>query len=460
MPEIGPIAIFVIGVATVIGMIVVLRLNAFLALISAALVVSLLAPGEPAEKVSRVAEAFGSTVGSVGIVIALAAIIGKAMMDSGAADRVVRMFVGGLGERRGAQALMGSSFALAVPVFFDTVFFLLVPLARSMYRRTKRNYLKYLMAVSAGAAVTHTLVPPTPGPLAVAGLLAVDVGMMILVGLLVAVPSVIAGMLFAGWLDARMPVPLRPGASGIPEEEAGLEVEPPGLLWALLPIALPIALIAANTVVSAMARAEAAGIWAQLAPYTAVLGNANFALLIAAALALWVYSTQRRAGKEQMASAVEQALMSAGVIILITAAGGAFGAMLRAAEIGPALEGLFLTEAGTSGLALLAVAFGLASLLKIAQGSSTVAMITASGIVVAMIDAPGALAFHPVYLATAIASGSLVGSWMNDSGFWLYTKMGGLTETEALKSWTPLLAILGLVGMATTTLLAVVLPLV
>jgi GntP family gluconate:H+ symporter len=455
-----PILILLVGLVTVVGLIVALRLNAFLALITAAVVVSLLSPGETATRISRVAEAFGATVGSIGIVIALAAIVGKAMMDSGAADRIVRAFLSLLGVERGAMALAASGFVLAVPVFFDTVFFLLVPLARSMYGRTGRHYLRYLMAVAAGAAVTHTLVPPTPGPLVIAGNLGVDVGMMVMVGALVALPSAVAGLLFAGWLDRRMPVSLRTSASGIPEPEP-VPARLPGLLPSLVPILLPVLMISANTVVSTLAKGSGPGsAWVGAAPYAAVLGNPNLALLLSAAAALGVYSVQRRPGRGELAEAVEEALKSAGVIILITAAGGAFGAMLKAAQIGPAIEGMFSASARGSGMVLLFLAFGMASLLKIAQGSSTVAMITTSGMISAMLVGAGALSFHPVYLATAIASGSLVGSWMNDSGFWIYTKMGGLTEVEALKSWTPLLAILGLTGMMTTLLLALFLPLV
>ena len=461
MPELHPIAILIFGMLAVVGMIVVLRLNAFLALTVAAMIVSMLSPGETAVKISRVAEAFGSTAGSIGIVIALAAIIGKAMLDSGAADRVVRMFLSWLGEERSPAALMASGFVLAVPVFFDTVFYLLLPLARSMYRRTGRHYLKYIMVVSAGAAITHTLVPPTPGPLIIAGNLGVDLGLMIGVGLLVALPSTVVGFAFSGWLDRRMPVALRTEAAGIPEVEPVEDLPLPGLLPSLLPILLPVLLIATNTVVSTLAGAEeSAGMWSAAAPYVSVLGNANLALLISAAIALWVYHRWRRPTPTELASSVEEALMSAGVIILITAAGGAFGAMLRAAEIGPAISGMFPAEAGVPGMILLGLAFGIASLLKIAQGSSTVAMITASAMIAAMISSPSELGFHAVYLATAIASGSLVGSWMNDSGFWIYTKMGGLSETEALRSWTPLLALLGFAGMATTVILALVMPLV
>ena len=171
----SPVLILIIGMAVVIGAIALLRLNAFVALIAAAIVVSLLAPGEAATKITRIAEGFGRTAGSIGIVIALAAIIGKAMMDSGAADRIVNAFLSVLGEKRGGAALGATGFVLSIPVFFDTVFYLLVPLARSMYARTARHYLKYLMAIAGGAAATHTLVPPTPGPLAVANALGVEV---------------------------------------------------------------------------------------------------------------------------------------------------------------------------------------------------------------------------------------------------------------------------------------------
>ncbi|MCA9112064.1 MAG: gluconate permease, partial [Planctomycetaceae bacterium] len=155
-------------------MIMVLRINAFIALITAAIVVSLMAPGETGEKISRVAEGFGTAAGNIGIVIALAAVIGECMMASGAADRIVQFFIRVLGEKRAPWALMLSGFVLAVPVFFDTVFYLLVPLARSLYKKTGKNYLLSLLAIACGGAITHTLVPPTPGPLLMADNLGID----------------------------------------------------------------------------------------------------------------------------------------------------------------------------------------------------------------------------------------------------------------------------------------------
>ena len=460
-----PTLILLIGIVTILAGIVVLRLNAFLALIIAAIVVSLLAPGEAAVKIARVAEGFGRTAGTVGIVIALAAIIGKAMMDSGAADRIVNGFLALLGEKRGATALCSTGYILSIPVFFDTVFFLLVPLARSMYGRTNRNYLKYLLAIAAGAGATHTLVPPTPGPLAIAGTLGVDLGTMVLVGAVVALPAAAAGLLFAGWVDRRMPVlPPAPAASGVSAAEVAPTAPLPGLIPSLLPILLPVLLISSHTVVASMTARPGVHVamWSALEPYTAISGNPNLALLVGTGIALWVYARQRRASRADIAEMVETSITSAGVMILIIAASGGFGVALQATGIGSVIERTFVGQAAASGigsgLVFLFLGFGVASLIKLAQGSSTVAMITTAAMLAAMLPASG-LPFHTVYVATAIASGSLVGTWMNDSGFWLFSKMGGVTEIETLKSWTPVLGIVGVTAMVTTLALALLVPL-
>ncbi|MGB3542871.1 GntP family permease [Rubrivirga sp.] len=442
----SPLLILAIGMATVLGLIVLGRVHAFLALLAAALVVSVLSL-PVAEAVGAVAEAFGNTAASIGIVIAFAAVIGKAMTDSGSADRIVQAFAGDH-DGRVAPALTASGAVLSVPVFFDTVFYLLVPLARSAARATGRGYLKYLLAVAGGAVVTHALVPPTPGPLVTAAELGVDLGTMMAVGLVIAVPSTAAVLLFARWADRQMPLALPD-----PEETDGVPLEDvpttfPSLGAALLPIVVPVVLITSATLASALEVD---------APWLAAVGNPNLALGLATVAALVVYVRQRRPSREMVSAAVEEALMSAGVIILITAAGGAFGAMLRAAGVGDVLAAW--AQGGAGGFMLLLLAFGTASLLKIAQGSSTVAMITTVGLVGGVV-AGADLPFHAVYLATSIASGSLVGSWMNDSGFWIFAKMGGLGEVETLKTWTPLLAVVGTVAFVTTLLLAALVPLV
>jgi len=481
--------------AVVLGGIVALRVNAFLSLLAAALVVSFMAGGGVAvDPVARVADAFASTAGAIGIVIALAAVIGEALMRSGAADRIVRSALALLGEKRAATAMMSSGFVLSVPVFFDTAFYLLVPLARSLFRTTGRHYLKYLLAIGCGAVATHALVPPTPGPLFVANVFDVNLGVMILVGVIVALPAALVGLAFSVYMDRRMP--LTPGGQPAREQaplegaETVDESRLPGLVLSLTPILLPILLITGNAIVKTLAHRqliaadpaarllrgsqlttailEAAADGGGLAAafrWTNVLGNPNLALFLAAIVALVLLWSRRQYLTLPIPQLVEAALMSGGVIILITAAGGAFGGMLREAGLGDAIQGLAESQVAgrgstslLAGLPLLLLAFALASLLKFAQGSSTTAMIVTSGMIVAMVD-PANLAFNPVYLALAIGAGSLVGVWMNDSGFWIFAKMGGLTETQTLKAWSPLVAIVGAVAFVVAVLLAWLVPL-
>ena len=459
----NPLVILAIGVAVVIGMIVVLRINAFLALITAAMVVSLLGPGELSDKISRVAVEFGATAGKIGVVIALAAVIGRCLIDSGAADRIVRMFLRLLGEKRCAVSLMSSGFVLSIPVFFDTVFYLLLPLARSMHRRTSKSYLLLILAMGAGASITHSLVPPTPGPLLIAAELGIDLGMMISVGLLVAISTAVVIMFFVGWLARRIDIPMRPLASGMPEPEPLADDKLPGLLWSLMPIILPVLLISANTVAKTITDRPDAGAAAKKAmEITSIIGNPNLAMLLAAAVAIIVLWQQRRPGKDELAKIIEDSLMSGGVIILITSAGGAFGKMLEAAQIGPAITKIVVGEAAgqISGMSMLFIAFFVAFLIKFAQGSSTVSMITTSGMLAPLIASKDVLGYHPVYIATAIGFGAQCGNWMNDSGFWIFAKMSGLTEVETLKTWTVTVSTLAIIGFLFSLLFANILPLV
>ena len=460
----GPLAILAVGVAIVLGMILVLRLNAFFALITAALAVSLLAPGDLAIKAVRVADAFGVTAGKIGISIAMAAVIGSAMTASGAADRIVAAILRAFGQKRAPMALATSGFVLSVPVFFDTVFYLLCPLARSTYRRTGVHYLRYLLALGAGGTATHTLVPPTPGPLAAAENLQVDIGLMMLIGAAVGVPSTIAGLAFAAWVDRRLPLAAPPTfdeQDQLPHEHAVL----PGLLLSLLPILLPVGLIAGHAIAM---QADPAGFADGQLAWLAVAGNPNIALMLSAAVALLTYVLRRRPSRNDVTKMVEESLLSAGVIILITAAGGAFGAMLKDANVGDAVQAIFADKQGAAGIALLLLAFATASMMKLSQGSTTVAMITASGMIYAMISevqTDGSvhyleLGYHRAYLASAVGCGAMVAAWMNDSGFWVFCRMGGLSESEGLRTWTPITSIMGFAGLAGTIVMAQLWPLV
>ena len=459
MGQLDPLVILGLGVFSIIFLIAALRLNAFIALILSAILVSLLTPGVFSEKISRVATAFGTTAGGIGIVIALAVVIGKCMMDSGAADRIVRGFLSLLGEKRCSWALMSSGFVLSIPVFFDTVFYLLVPLARSTCRRTGGNYLKYATAIVAGGVITHSLVPPTPGPLVMADQFHIDLGVMILVGSLIGIPCALVGLAYSVWIDRRMNIAMRPLGGGMEEAEPLEDHLLPGLAISLLPIFLPVLLVSANTIVSAVAERPTATAWPrQIAQVTGVIGNVNFAMLLSAIVAMWMLKSKRRLTNTQLGKVVEASLMSGGMIILITAAGGAFGAMLKEAQIGDRIQAL-LTGGGArqaGGIMFLLLGALIACIIKIAQGSGTVAMITASAMVAAMIPSAESLGFPPVLLATAIGGASMMGSWMNDSGFWIFVKMSGLTEAEGLKCWTPLLALVGFTSVVISFILAVV----
>lgn len=458
-----PYLIVIIGILAVLGLIIFLRINAFIALISAALLVSFLAPGPINEKVSRVAAAFGENAGKIGLVIGFAAVIGEAMMLSGAADRIVHAFLRLLGAQRASLALMSSGFVLSVPVFFDTVFYLLVPLAKSLYRTTRRNYLLYVCAIAAGGAITHTMVPPTPGPLAMAASLNVSVGLMMVVGLLVAAPAAAVALAVAGLMDryvtiGRLPVFSDDDTADEVIAQRHAEIMRVPLIEALLPVLLPVLLISGDTVVGALKPAEGPSIWATLKPWTEMVGNPSLALLVSMVISMITWVRLKRPKSSEFTVSVENALLSAGLVILITAAGGAFGAMLKATNVAATIQSSF-DQTGATGFIALLLAFCLAAILKVAQGSSTTAMITVSAMMAAMELTQEKLGFNPVYLATAIGSGSLIGSWMNDSGFWIFSRMSGLTEAEALKTWTPILLVLGIVSLIMTLLLSVVLPL-
>lgn len=445
--------ILLLSMVTVIVLIVWLRVHAFLALLAGGLLVGILSPVIPLDTVApSVAGHLGRVAGSIAIVIALASIIGECLLESGAAERISRQFLKLAGEKRGHVALWGSGYVLSVPVFFDTVFYLLVPLARAMAARTGMAYALYVSAVCVGAASTHVFVPPTPGPLAVGAALNVDLGLLILVGLMVALPASFVALTFCVMMEKRHPLELRSvigvSAGELHAMAARPDSELPGFLTALTPIALPVILIASRTAIDAYWPTSA------LVSITHMVGDPNVALLLSAVFALWMVAKRAGLTLDQVQERTEKGLLSAGTIILITAAGGAYGGMLNQAQIGASLQSF----SASWGLPVLWLAFLLASILKIAQGSSTVAMITAAS-VLQPLYAAGTNLPHPVYAVMAIGGGSLVVSWMNDSGFWVVGRMGGFTEKETFRIWTIPAAIVGVTGFAMALLLNTVLPL-
>lgn len=465
-----PFLLLLIGMAVVVGGILLLRLHAFLALLLGALVVALLTPHNAllqfalAKKLSaaaaqqlaaqlfvdRVADGFGKTVGQIGIVIAMASIIGECMLRSGAADRIVRAALKLLGEKRAPQAFLSSGYLLGIPVFFDTVFYLMVPLVKATRLRTGRNYLLYVLAVVAGATMTHSLVPPTPGPLFIANQFNVNLATMIIAGCIVGAFTASAGFLYSLWANRRMEVPLRESDESLRQLAAVAardETQLPSLWVSLLPILLPVVLITLNATLGVSSGRH------RLLQVLGVLGDKNISLILGAVIALLVL--WRATSAKQVEESVKTALADAGVIILITSAGGAFGTVLQQTNIGAFIERL----ASGYQAAILPLAFALTALIRTAQGSATVAMLTAAGAFSGIATAQQ-LGFHPVYLALVIGCGSKLIMWMNDSGFWVITKMSGMTEKEALKALVPLNVVMGVLGLLITMLGARLFPLI
>ena len=498
-----PLIILLIGMAVVIGGVLWLRLHAFVALIVGALVVGVLAtPGAIEQSVmndkriekdirkqatnrlgqdnpnltnlvqelhktqakhtaaqsvsSRVTGAFGKACGSLGILIAMAAIIGKCLLESGGAERIIRSALGLLGEKRAPLAFTGSGFLLGTPVFFDTVFYLMIPLGKALAMRFRENYGLYIMTIVAGATMAHSLVPPTPGPLFVAVQLDVDLGLMILMGLVVGSVACATGYVYAKFVNGhdKWRVPLRDSAD-LPlaklEEIAQRDNKSlPPLGLSLLPVLLPIVLIAGNTMHQKLIADPPAG----LASFLSLVGDKNIALIISAAVALGLLAMQKRGDKQALFDSVQSALASGGVVILLTAAGASFGTLLQQTNIAASIREL-AEQYKITGLMVLPLAFFVTAVVRTAQGSATVSMITSVGIFAGM---AATLPFHPGYLAMAIGCGSKPFPWMNDSGFWVINRMSGMTIGETIRSVSFLMTVMAIDGVVAVMLLAWLFP--
>lgn len=479
--------IVLLAVVVVLGGILVLRQHAFLVLLVASLLVASLTSQSSIDGFAdrqieagkmtqadarmwvdqsaarRLTIAFGEMAAKIGILIALASVIGTCLAESGAAAVIVRRMLAMTGTRRAPEALAASSFVLGIPVFFDTVFYLMIPLARALRRQTGKDYVLYICAIIAGGSIAHSLVPPTPGPLLVAGLFDIPVGTMMLAGGVVGGCTSILSMLVARLINRCVDVPLRPvtelEAEMVehfdPRDESNVllssaTTNEPSLLESLLPIAIPILLIAAGSVTTYWVGSNAVprSGWTDLLTN---LGDKNIAIGMGAALSLFLVRYCADASRKSL---VNRSLASAGSIILITCAGGAFGAMLNQAGIGAAVGVLVQDVPGTM---LLPVAFFVTAAIRTLQGSATVAMITSAGILQGIAESQ-TLPFHPVYLALAIGVGSKPISWMNDSGFWVITRISGMTDAEGLRVVTPMLTAMGFCGLAVTMLLATIYP--
>lgn len=251
-----PVSIFAIGVILIVFLLVKLQLPAFFGLLISTYIIGLIAPEVPLDDVvSTIGTEFGTVVGDIGILIFMAAIIGKTLTESGAAERIVRGLMSTASQNRPEVALLGSSYVLSVPVWFDNVFYLLGPIARAMRVRTGNNLTLYICALAAGGVATHSFVPPTPGPIAVASELGVDLAIAIPIGAVIALTgSLSGGLIYSRWLNQQLDIPVR-DVMGTTQEDLEAVVDTPteklpGIFEASLPVILAIVLITGQAILA------------------------------------------------------------------------------------------------------------------------------------------------------------------------------------------------------------------
>jgi Gnt-I system low-affinity gluconate transporter len=436
------IAIFA-GIAVLLILILKFRIQAFIALLISSILVGIIAGMEPASIVKTIQTGMGNTLGFVAVVVGLGAMFGAILEHSGGAEAVASFLLKRTGDKGASWALMLTGFIIAIPVFFDVAFIILVPLIYSLQRKSGKSLLLYGIPLLAGLAITHAFIPPTPGPVAVADILNADLGWVIVFGAIAGIPTaIISGPLFARYISKRIHV-VAPELFETPEE--GLPKPSVGMIAAI--IGLPIVLIVLNTVLNS----PMADGWVSetVKEWMKMTGHPFTALILANIIAWYLLGIRRRTSKEKLLKITTKSMGPAGIIILLTGAGGVFKEMLIATGTGDMMAKYF----SELGLSTLLFAFVVAALVRILQGSATVAMITAAGVTAPLLlGTTGDI--EKALLVIAIASGASIMSHVNDSGFWLVSKYLGLTEKQTFKSWTMMTTILALVGISTVWLIS------
>jgi Gnt-I system low-affinity gluconate transporter len=427
------------GVALLLLLVIALRLHAFVALLVVSFGVALVAGIPPGDILSTIEDGMGGTLGYIAIVVGLGAMFGEMLRITGGAEQIANRLISGFGESRAQWALALTGFIVAIPVFFDVGLIILIPLVYTIAQRAGRSLLYYAIPLIAGLAATHSFVPPTPGPVAAAGILGADLGWVILFGLLAGIPAVIlGGILFGGYIGGKIDV-------GVPEymmldeselqSAEGKQTPPFGLT--ILTILLPLFLILISTVSGVVLPENGSA-----AQVLSIIGDPFVALTLAVLMSFYVLGVRHGYSLGEVQGVATKALEPVGLIILVTGAGGVFGEVLVQSGMDSALQGLL--EA--TNMSVIVLGFLAAVLVRVSLGSATVSLVTAASIVAPVVESGDFSAPLLGALVIAIASGATVLSHVNDSGFWLVSRYLGIDEKDTLRSWTVMETILGVVG--------------
>jgi gluconate:H+ symporter, GntP family len=416
-----------IGIALMIFLMVKTKIHAFLALIIAAATTGIIGGMAPDKVLASISGGFGGTLGSIGIIIGFGVMMGELFEVSGAAKRMAQVFIKLLGKKREELALAITGFMVSIPIFCDSGFIVLSPIAKSISRTTKKSVISLGVSLAIGLVITHSLVPPTPGPVGVAGIFQVSVGSVLLFGIIVAIPMTIAGIAYAKYIGNKLyRIPSEDGEtyeiyddkekpqltySDTNFDEEGL----PSAFMSFAPILVPIILILGNTVSAQM------GVTGPVVDAIKFLGSPVIAVAIGLVIA--IYGLTGNKSRKEVISTMENGIKTAGVIMLVTGGGGALGMIIRDSGAGQYLAELI---AQTPMPAVL-LPFIVSSLVRLIQGSGTVAMTTAASVTAPMM---ATLGVNPILGVLACCIGSLLFSHFNDSYFWVVNRTLGVTEAK------------------------------
>ena len=443
------VLIVVTGVTLLLLMVLKFRLNAFISLLITSIVVGIMA-GMPLDKISQsIQDGMGSTLGFVATVVGLGAIFGQMLESSGGARSLANYLLKKFGTDKASWALMLTGFIVGIPIFLDVGFIILIPIVYALTKDTKRSVLYYAIPLLAGLAVTHTMVPPTPGPTAVGEILGVDLGWVVMMGLLVGLPTaVIAGPLFGRFIAKQIyvPVPEIFQDMGNTTETEQKNLPSFGVIAVL--IMTPLLLILISTFIKL--GVDKGGLENTLFTRVLIFVGHPFTALIIATLMSILLCMKRNLSRQVILDLSTKALGPAGIIILVTGAGGVLKQILVDSGIGKMLAESLID----SSIPIIVLAWVLSSLVRITQGSATVAMITAAGIISPLLSTFNLDQPQIALIVIAIAAGATILSHVNDSGFWIVSKYLGMNEKQTLKSWTIMETIIAVCGLVFTLILS------
>ena len=436
----------IIGIFLLLVQVIKFRFSPFIALLTSSIAIGLLSGLDGEIIINNIQEGMGSTLGYIAVIVGLGAMFGAILESTGGAKQITNYLLSKFGEKKSQWALLTSGFFIAIPVFFDVAFILLLPVIYSLQKKSNKSLVYYALPLLAGLAVTHAFIPPTPGPVAVSQILGADLGYVMLFGLIIGIPSAIfSGIIFTNFITSRIKFTSREVFKANIIETSKI----PSIRSVLMIILLPLILIIFRSLVDT----DILNISNEkLSDFIKFVGHPFSALIIANIIAWYFLGIKLGIDKKKLEKIISKSFAPAGAIILITGAGGVLKQVLIELDIGKLLaQNIF-----SSSELILVAAFICAVLIRVLQGSSTVAMITSASLVSPLlIDKVN----DPVQLSLiviSIAAGASTFSHVNDSGFWLVNQYLGLSMKKTFLSWTLMTTVLSISGLIISLLLSVI----